>query len=83
MLFERQTRKQYISPRYEASEIKHRNPEFNKLDIKDQRKIISFDMSKGETRDQFMQKFRAKIPGLVPKTNAEYDTISNIVEPPK
>ena len=75
--------KQYISPRYEASETKHRNPEFNKLDIKDQRKIVSFDMSKGETRDQFMQKFRAKIPSLVPKTIAEYEAISNKIEAPK
>ena len=83
ILFEKQTRKQYISPRYEVSEIKHTNPEFNKLDIKDHRKISSFDMSKGETRDQFMEKFRLKIPGLAPITTAEYESTSNKVEPPK
>lgn len=81
--FEKQTRKQYISPRYEASETLHRNPEFNKLDIKSMDKVKSFDISKGESRDKFMQKFRAKIPGLVPKTQAEYEPIANKLEQPK
>ena len=30
-----------------------------------------------------MQKYRSKIPGLVPKTLAEYDAISNKIQQPK
>ena len=48
--------KQYISPKYEASETKHRNPEFNKLDIDDQYRIPHLSIKYGESREKFYKK---------------------------
>jgi hypothetical protein len=43
--FDKQTSKQYISPKYASSELKHSNPEFNKLDIKEVKsKVPNFDI---------------------------------------
>lgn len=81
--FAKQTSKQYVTPKFASSELMHRNPEFNRLDIKDvQTRVPTFDISKGESRDKFWEKFRAKIPGLVPKTQAEYSPSFNEPKPP-
>lgn len=62
--FDKMTSKQYISPKYASSEIKHSNPEFNRLDIKEVKtKVPSFDMKYGETRDIYFKKLWSKLPG--------------------
>lgn len=65
--------KQYISPKYEASETKHRNPEFNKLDIDDQYRIPHFSIKYGESREKFYKKYLSRIPGLAKNPGLDYD----------
>ncbi|CAI2366354.1 unnamed protein product [Moneuplotes crassus] len=71
--FDRMSTKQYISPKYAASELKHSNPKFNKLDIKEvNRKVPVYEIKKGKNRDPYYNKLWQKLdPGL--KNQADYD----------
>ena len=72
--FDKQTRKQYIGPKLEASELKHSNPEFNKLDLQDLKsKIPTLDMSKGLSREEYFNKLWGRFSSMDSKTGADYD----------